>query len=361
MIGSMNQQTTTIAFLLDQCARWPSLRPQDLLKALHQSVFGPGHFVMDQAAGLTLLQKELEALQKVDGPETEPLDGDFCRVHLRYLKESGLAPKTLFRLFFLSARNRCGNVMELEKKLAVLLELDRQGRLPFIPGEMPQAIENWQRQGFPACHHSPEFRAAYNPAYRLIQREFVCWLPVLAAIDNILAEKKRAIVAIEGGSASGKTTLSSLLAEVYDCTVFHMDDFFLRPHQRTQARLAEPGGNVDRERFYQEVLLPLKRGQAVNYCRFDCQTQTLLPAVEVVPKALSIVEGTYSMHPLLAKHYDLSIFLRVKPDIQRARIQVRNGQNLAECFFTTWIPMEHRYFQEMDTENRCDLILEVDA
>ena len=35
----------TKEFLLDQCTRYPALRPGDLLKALHQSVFGCGHFV----------------------------------------------------------------------------------------------------------------------------------------------------------------------------------------------------------------------------------------------------------------------------------------------------------------------------
>lgn len=32
------------------------------------------------------------------------------------------------------------------------------------------------------------------------------------------------------------------------------DDFFLRPEQRTPERLAEPGGNLDRERMKSEVI-----------------------------------------------------------------------------------------------------------
>ena len=47
----MHQETSTTAYLLDQCGRYPALRPEDLLKALHQSVFGCGHFVTDRAAG----------------------------------------------------------------------------------------------------------------------------------------------------------------------------------------------------------------------------------------------------------------------------------------------------------------------
>ena len=75
---------------------------------------------------------------------------------------------------------------------------------------------------------------------------------LLARIDRLMAERERVIVAVDGGSASGKTTLGALLQSVYACPVFHMDDFFLRPEQRTPERFSEPGGNVDRERFLSE-------------------------------------------------------------------------------------------------------------
>lgn len=52
----------TAAYLLGQCARYPALRPEDLLKALHQSVFGCGHFVTEEAAALRRLREELAAL-----------------------------------------------------------------------------------------------------------------------------------------------------------------------------------------------------------------------------------------------------------------------------------------------------------
>ena len=88
-------------------------------------------------------------------------------------------------------------------------------------------------------------------------------------IDELLTQKDMVIVAIAGKCTSGKTTLASKLAQIYDCNVFHMDDFFLRPEQRTPERFAEIGGNVDYERFREEVLLPLKSGKAVSYRHFD--------------------------------------------------------------------------------------------
>ena len=57
------------------------------------------------------------------------------------------------------------------------------------------------------------------------------------------------IVAIDGRCASGKSTLAAYLKSALACSVIHMDHFFLQPHQRTEKRLREPGGNVDYERF----------------------------------------------------------------------------------------------------------------
>ena len=186
------------------------------------------------------------------------------------------------------------------------------------------------------------------------------WMqPLLDAIDGLLARKGGGLVAIEGGSASGKTTLAARLQTLYACRVFHMDDFFLRPEQRTEERLREPGGNVDRERFLEEVLLPASRGEAVTLRRYDCCTRTIQPAVEQPARPLTIVEGAYSMHPLLAPYYDLSVFLAVDPKIQRSRIEVRNSREQQVQFFGTWIPLEQHYIQAMDPQGRCDLTLEV--
>ena len=355
----MSVQKRTTEYLLDQCKRYPALEPGDLLKGLHQSIFGCGHFVTDRAAGLALLRRELEAPDL--RTDVEPLDGPYCRVHLGYLKKTGLAPETLFRLFALSAEKPSGDISALKEKLTVLLSLAEAGKLPFLLEETEEAVEIWRQAGFPACHHSERFRAVYHPAYRVIGREFVWLLPLLAAIDQKRAERDRVTVAIEGGSASGKTTLAALLAKVYDCNVFHMDDFFLRPEQRTAERLAEPGGNVDRERFAEEVLRPLAGGQEISYRRYDCRTQQVLPPVLIAPKALNIVEGAYSMHPALADCYDLSAFLRISPVLQRSRIRKRNTPEMAERFFDLWIPLERRYFEKTDAAARCDLILEVEA
>ena len=167
--------------------------------------------------------------------------------------------------------------------------------------------------------------------------------PAKHQINMLLEEKNFVIVAIDGKCTSGKTTLASQLAEIYDCNVFHMDDFFLRPEQRTPERFAEVGGNVDYERFHEEVMLPLKSGKAFSYRPFDCSTFTLAAPVTVAPKKLNVIEGTYSHHPYFGNPYDLKILLTVGEEIQRQRILERPAF-LHKRFFEEWIPMENRYF-----------------
>ena len=162
-------------------------------------------------------------------------------------------------------------------------------------------------------------------------------------INMLLEEKNFVIVAIDGKCTSGKTTLASQLAEIYDSNVFHMDDFFLRPEQRIPERFAEVGGNVDYERFHEEVLLPLKSGKAFSYRPFDCSTFTLAAPVTVAPKKLNVIEGTYSHHPYFGNPYDLKILLTVDEEIQRQRILERPAF-LHKRFFEEWILMENRYF-----------------
>ena len=166
-------------------------------------------------------------------------------------------------------------------------------------------------------------------------------------IDMLLAEQDRVIVAIDGKCTSGKTTLAGKLSELYDCNVFHMDDFFLRPEQRTPARYAEVGGNIDYERFREEVLRPLKAGQPFSYRPFDCKTLTLSDPVCVPVKKLNIIEGSYAFHPYFGDPYDYKILLSVDAETQRRRILQRPAF-LQKRFFEEWIPMENRYFDRLE-------------
>lgn len=181
---------------------------------------------------------------------------------------------------------------------------------------------------------------------------YVLFKPLFDEINSRLS-KGDLILAIDGGSASGKTTLASLIQETFGGVIFHMDDFFLPPEMRTPERLCEVGGNVHRERFLSEVLIPLSEKKAVEYRKFNCSTGDFGDIVSVAPSRLTIVEGVYSMHDELCSYYGLSVFLESDKETQKNRILNRNPSK-AMRFFNEWIPLENVYFEKMNIKNKCD-------
>ena len=179
---------------------------------------------------------------------------------------------------------------------------------------------------------------------------------LLRAIDALL-ELKPATIAIDGPCAGGKSTLAEKLKAHYeDAVVFHMDDFFLLPAQRTKQRLSIPGNNVDHERFLREVLLPLQSGLPFTYRAYNCKTQSF-EAHEAKPARLNIIEGSYCLHPGLQAYYDLKVFLDLDPDEQAVRIVRRSAGAGAARFFDEWIPLENSYFEAYGIRDISDILL----
>ena len=173
----------------------------------------------------------------------------------------------------------------------------------------------------------------------------------------LLETRSRVFVAIDGNCCAGKTTLAERLRIRLNATVFHMDDFFLPPDMRSAERLNTPGGNVNAERFLREVLLPLSRGESVSVVRYSCKEDRLLEPETVEPTQVCIVEGAYSLHPLLAPYYDLKVFYRIDSELQLERIRKRNGIAQLPMFQNRWIPLENAYFEAYKIEQSCDLVL----
>jgi len=179
---------------------------------------------------------------------------------------------------------------------------------------------------------------------------------LIQRIEGLLQCGEQVLIAVDGNSAAGKTTLAAYLRSRYECNVFHMDDFFLQPFQRTEARLGEVGGNVDYERFAAEILKPLVKGEKFNYRPYDCQKQVLGEVVNVAPKRMNVVEGAYSMHPFFGEGYHLKVFVEINEEEQRRRIEKRNPQ-MIERFINEWIPKERAYFDAFGIKEKSDIVI----
>lgn len=178
-----------------------------------------------------------------------------------------------------------------------------------------------------------------------------------AQIEACKGRKIPVLVALEGGSASGKSTLGAALAERMNATLVHMDDFFLPLELRTAERFAQPGGNVHWERVLEEVLQPLAAGKTAEYGVFDCSVMAVNRTARAEVRDVILVEGAYALHPVLRDFYDLKVFLSVDQETQKARILARNGEAMLQRFVNEWIPLEQAYFDACGVKDCCDIVL----
>ncbi len=333
---------------------YPLMEPTDAVKLIYQNEFGGGHLIRDTASVREYLRREYAGtVHNPSLPRYESIGNGLVRVNLGALDEEEL--DDLAEAFISSANSHRGSLPRFLEKLEVLRALTAAGVFGFDVNKLNAYLEDYAKTGYPMVSHSETYRNAYRPAYRVVSTPSV-FEQATAAINALLGQKTTVTVAIDGRCGSGKTTLAAQLQAHYGCTVIPMDHFFLRPEQRTPERLATPGENVDYERFLEEVLLPLGRGESFSYRPFDCSRMELAAAVAVNPAGLTIIEGSYSCHPALWEHYDLHIFLTVDPAEQMRRLILRNG-DYAQVFQQKWIPLEERYFSAFDLESKCDLRL----
>lgn len=186
---------------------------------------------------------------------------------------------------------------------------------------------------------------------------------IINEILKRVESKNPLLIAIDGRCASGKTTMGeSLKQELFmkgkKSTLIHIDEFFLRPEQRTKERLSTAGENIDHERFLEKVLIPIKENKEIKYQPFDCSVFALVDEKTVKKEDIIIIEGSYSLNKNLIPYYDLKIFMTSTLETRKKRILKRNGEKMLQTFLNRWIPMEEMYFEAYNIESKCDFVIE---
>jgi len=349
--------------LLKHYKRYTKMQIQDMVKLIYQNEFAGGHLISNEEESLAFLEKEFHSLKECfpDGKEAvdttfEEISNGLCRLHLRSLRKTSIQLETVNRFFVHTANSVQGSISSFQEKLEIFRQCCVDKELPYPLEEVEAYLDAYRRQGFPQVSHSEAYRAAYSPAYRVVKSQYRDYFELFCRIDALLEARDSVCVAIDGNSGAGKSSFASLIREIYDCHVFHMDDFFLTPELRTEERLKEVGGNVDYVRFKQEVIHGLRSGKAFQYRKYDCSKMAFEQPLTVIPKRLNIIEGCYSLHPTLIDFYDLKVFLGVDKEEQSARILKRNGPLMHKRFLTEWIPLEDEYFEKMKVPEKCDLV-----
>lgn len=365
-------------FLQEQAARHPAIEPVDVIKLCYQAAFGAEHLLEDREAAFQYLRQEYDrVLPDEEEPLYEAISAGICRVNLGAWKQRKLPVRWLFRMFAETAsRSRMEGHPRQEGVTGITFFQDclkeagnlvSAGAFGFDRKTWEAFLASYPTDHPVAVHHSEAYRQAEKPAYRLVSSGFIRLFPILEAVCAHYVhwaqggyredDPGKCVVAIDGRCASGKTTLAEQLAVVTGAGVVHMDDFFLPPELRTVERLKEPGGNVHYERFQQEVLPALERGEDFSYRCFDCGRMTFDQERRVFGTRIVVVEGAYSCHPKLGEYMTVRVFSDVEGREQQRRIAARDGEEALAAFRERWIPMEENYFKVYRIRERAEIVL----
>jgi len=163
-------------FVNRQLQTYPKSRLLDIYKSCFQDYMGAEHLVSDSQRVKAYLDEELATTSIEDlmpwyyepcGP-----DSSYVRVSLRAIKEGLITEDALLNAFIRSANNPSRPSVESwserwHKMMGTfdLMKLD----LPHYQ-EDKQFIDSILSIGKYAISHSPEYREAYHPHYRIIER-----------------------------------------------------------------------------------------------------------------------------------------------------------------------------------------------
>ena len=182
---------------------------------------------------------------------------------------------------------------------------------------------------------------------------------ILRRISVIRVFRNVALVAIEGPSGAGKTTLARALAEAGDQTTVISGDDFYRPASDEERRSwsAAEGSRkyFDWERLELEVLGPLSRTGRCRYQRYDWTTGNLIAPVQLPNAHVVLIEGVYTFRPELRRYYDFSIMVST-PQAERLRRWKQRGDSDEQI--SRWHASEELYFESTHPEEAAEMVID---
>ena len=163
-------------FVQKQMETYPKSRLLDIYKSCFQDYMGAEHLVSDRQRVKAYLDEELQSTS-LDSLMTwlyEPcgVDGRYVRVSIRAIKEGLIKEDMLLDAFIRSANtSERPSVDSWRDRWHVIIGTIEQMQLQ-LPNfdKDKQFIESILSAGKYAISHSPEYREAYHPHYRIVDK-----------------------------------------------------------------------------------------------------------------------------------------------------------------------------------------------
>jgi uridine kinase len=170
------------------------------------------------------------------------------------------------------------------------------------------------------------------------------------------------LVALDGRSGVGKSTVAGQVGAQVGALVIDGDDFYrggtdaywdaLGPAEKMELV-------IDWER-QRSLLEQLRRGEAVTWQPYDWDADDgrLGAPVTAGPAAVVLLDGAYSARPELSDLYSQRVLLTVARDVRRERLLRREGERYRAEWEARWGEAEDLYFDVLMPPAVFDLVLD---
>lgn len=172
--------------LLEQIKLHPSAQPQDILKQCYQAAFGAEHLLQDMERAKWYLKEEYESVKAKNIPLYESISPQVCRVNLAAWKYQGLPVLWLFRMLASSPFQGEERREMFYQYLQTAERILSTSSVAFSREEWKNYLEEYTKEGLRPVHHSQQYREKEHPAYRIVDKKFVRFFPILKQISKIL-------------------------------------------------------------------------------------------------------------------------------------------------------------------------------
>ena len=154
------------------------------------------------------------------------------------------------------------------------------------------------------------------------------------------------VVAIDGCGGSGKSTLAEQLAQrLGKPPIIHTDDF------ASWNQPIEWG-----QRFLNQVLVPLSRGEHPRFQRYDWARRQLGEWVDIHPGRLLVIEGVSSSRRAFSPYISFSIWVEASAEVRLARGLERDGPEMLGQW-RSWMDEEGLYVADEAPHLRADVVV----
>ena len=186
---------------------------------------------------------------------------------------------------------------------------------------------------------------------------------------RLMSAARPIVVAIDGRSGTGKSTLAARLVAHLPAVVVPCDDFFAAnisaqgwAERSPAARAADC---LDWRRLRREAIEPLRAGLPGRWHAFDfargaatdgtyAQSGTMTVCE---PHRVVLLDGTYAARPELADVVDVAVLIEAAPEVRADRLRAREAAGFLAEWQARWGAAETHYFATIRPRETFEFVL----